>query len=80
MFNEHSKKIGISFHVGSQCMHKISYSKGIREIGNIIKKTKIIPDTINVGGGFPSIYPDLNPEPMRNFLVEIKKSQSDKRI
>ena len=37
---EHSKKLGISFHVGSQCMHKISYSKGIREIGNIIKKTK----------------------------------------
>ena len=49
---EHSKKLGISFHVGSQCMHKISYSKGIREIGNIIKKTKIIPDIINVGGGF----------------------------
>ena len=34
---EHSKKLGISFHVGSQCMHKISYSKGILEIGNIIK-------------------------------------------
>ena len=37
---EHSKKLGISFHVGSQCMEKISYSKGIREIGNIIKKNK----------------------------------------
>ena len=71
---EHSKKLGISFHVGSQCMHKISYSKGISEIGNIIKKTKIIPDIINVGGGFPSIYPDLNPEPMKNYIDEIKKS------
>ncbi len=71
---EHSKKLGISFHVGSQCMHKISYSKGIHEIGNIIKKTKIIPDVINVGGGFPSIYPDLNPEPLINYLEEIKKS------
>jgi ornithine decarboxylase len=69
---EHSKKLGISFHVGSQCMHKISYSKGIREIGNIIKKTKIIPDTINVGGGFPSVYPDLNPEPLINYINEIK--------
>ena len=69
---EHSKKLGISFHVGSQCMHKISYSKGIREIGNIIKKTKIIPDIINVGGGFPSLYPDLNPEPLDNYLNEIK--------
>ena len=70
---EHSKKLGISFHVGSQCMHKISYSKGIREIGNIIKKTKIIPDIINIGGGFPSIYPDLNPEPLANYMDNIKK-------
>ncbi len=70
---QYAKKLGISFHVGSQCMHKISYSKGIKEIGNIIKKTKIIPDTINVGGGFPSIYPDLNPEPLSNYMLEIKK-------
>ena len=39
---QHAKKIGLSFHVGSQCMHPISYSKGINEIGNIIKKTKRI--------------------------------------
>ena len=34
---QYAKKIGLSFHVGSQCMHPISYSKGIFEIGNIIK-------------------------------------------
>ncbi len=77
---DHSKKLGISFHVGSQCMHKISYSKGIREIGNIIKKTKIIPDVINVGGGFPSIYPDLNPEPLSSYLNEIKKSLKNLKL
>ena len=77
---EHSKKLGISFHVGSQCMHKISYSKGIREIGNIIKKTKIIPDFINVGGGFPSLYPDLNPEPLINYLDEIKTSLQNLKL
>ena len=71
---EHADKIGISFHVGSQCMHKISFTKAIKEVGNIIKKTKIIPDIINVGGGFPSIYPDLNPEPLENYLNEIKNS------
>ena len=38
---EHGKKVGLSFHVGSQCMHKISFSKGIEEIGNIIKKQKL---------------------------------------
>jgi ornithine decarboxylase len=71
---EHADKIGISFHVGSQCMHKISFTKAIKEVGNIIKKTKIIPDIINVGGGFPSVYPDLNPEPLENYLNEIKNS------
>ena len=53
-------------------MLKISFSKAIAEIGNIIKKTKIIPDYINVGGGFPSVYPDLNPEPLTNYMEEIK--------
>ena len=77
---EYSKKLGISFHVGSQCMHKISYSKGIREIGNIIKKTKIVPNTINVGGGFPSIYPDLNPEPLINYMEEIKKELDNLKL
>ena len=69
---EHGKKVGLSFHVGSQCMDKISFSKGIREIGNIIKKTKVNPDVINIGGGFPSIYPDLIPEPLENYMMEIK--------
>jgi len=70
----HAKKVGLSFHVGSQCMHPISYAKGIREVGNIIKKTKIIPDIINVGGGFPSVYPDLRPQPLESYIKEVKKA------
>ncbi len=70
---QYAKKIGLSFHVGSQCMHPISYTKGIADIGNIIKKTKIIPDYINIGGGFPAIYPDLVPQSLDNYFEEIKK-------
>ena len=77
---EHSKKLGISFHVGSQCMKKISYSKGIQEIGNIIKKTKIVPDIINIGGGFPAIYPDLRPEPLNNYIEEIKRGLKNLKL
>ena len=77
---EHGKKVGLSFHVGSQCMHKISFSKGIAEIGKIIKKTKIIPDVINVGGGFPAIYPDLTPEPLENYLQEIKEALKNLKL
>jgi len=70
---QYAKKIGLSFHVGSQCMHPISYTKGIADIGNIIKKTKIIPDYINIGGGFPAIYPDLVPQSLDSYFDEIKK-------
>ncbi len=77
---EHGKKVGLSFHVGSQCMHKISFSKGIAEIGKIIKKTKILPDVINVGGGFPAVYPDLTPEPLENYLKEIKFALDDLKL
>ena len=70
----HAKRVGLSFHVGSQCMHKISFAKVINEIGKIIKKTKIVPDVINVGGGFPAIYPDLIPEPLENYMDVIKQS------
>ena len=77
---QYSRKIGLSFHVGSQCMHPISYSKGINEISKIIKKTKIIPDYINVGGGFPTIYPDLIPQSLDNYFNEIKKSLENLKI
>ena len=76
----HAKKVGLSFHVGSQCMHPISYAKGISEIGNIIKKTKIIPNYINVGGGFPTIYPDLVPHDLIEYFNEIKKSLENLKL
>ena len=77
---QYAKKIGLSFHVGSQCMHPISYAKGITEVGNIIKKTKIIPDYINIGGGFPAIYPDLIPQSLDNYFTEIKKGLENLKL
>ena len=77
---QYANKIGLSFHVGSQCMHPISYTKGIAEIGNIIKKTKIVPDYINVGGGFPTIYPDLVPQSLDNYFQEIKMSLDNLKL
>ena len=77
---QYAKKIGLSFHVGSQCMHPISYSKGISEIGNIIKRTKIVPDFINVGGGFPTIYPDLIPQSIESYFKEIKDALANLKL
>ena len=80
LVKQHSKKIGLSFHVGSQCMHPISYSKGISEIANIIRKTKIVPDYLNIGGGFPTIYPDLIPPSLESYFDEIKKGLENLKI
>jgi len=77
---QYAKKIGLSFHVGSQCMHPISYAKGISDIGNIIKKTKIVPDYINIGGGFPAIYPDLVPQSLDCYFEEIKKGLTNLKL
>ena len=77
---QYAKKTGLSFHVGSQCMHPISYVKGISEVGNIIKKTKIIPDYINIGGGFPAIYPDLVPQSLDNYFEEIKRGLENLKL
>ena len=77
---QYANKLGLSFHVGSQCMHPISYAKGISEIGNIIKRTKIVPDIINVGGGFPTIYPDLVPQSMQSYFDEIRKGLKNLKL
>ncbi len=69
-----SKRFGFSFHVGSQCMHPVAYSKAIKDLGNIIKKSNILPDVINVGGGFPTTYPDLYPQPIKNYFNEIDQA------
>tara|TARA_B100001175_G_scaffold66178_1_gene54255 strand:- start:89 stop:1273 length:1185 start_codon:yes stop_codon:yes gene_type:complete len=80
LVKQYAKKIGLSFHVGSQCMHPISYTKGIKEIKNIIKKTKIIPNYINIGGGFPAIYPDLIPQNLDNYFNEIKQGLKNLKL
>ena len=77
---QYANKLGLSFHVGSQCMHPISYAKGISEIGNIIKRTKIVPDIINVGGGFPTIYPDLVPQSIQSYFDEISKGLKNLKL
>ena len=61
-------------------MHPISYTKGIGEVGNLIKKTNIIPDFIDIGGGFPTIYPDLRPQSLNNYIYEIKKALTNLKL
>jgi ornithine decarboxylase len=69
-----SKKLGICFHVGSQMMDPEAYKAALTLVGDIMRiipRTKI--DILDIGGGFPSIYPGMNPPPMEDYTEAIKE-------
>lgn len=65
------QKLGVSFHVGSQCMHPDAYRIAIRMAGEILAQSKVNVEYFNVGGGFPSIYPGMIPPAMHHFFEAI---------
>lgn len=65
-------RVGISFHVGSQAMDPQAYATALSLVRDILTDTKIDPAVIDIGGGFPSIYPDMQPPPMAHYLAAIK--------
>lgn len=66
-----AEKIGVCFHVGSQAMEPHRYYEAMSAIDNMITQTGILPDIIDVGGGFPAIYDNFSPPPMRAYMDEI---------
>ncbi len=64
-------KVGICFHVGSQCMHPDAYRIAIRMAAKAIKQAGVELDYFNVGGGFPSIYPGMIPSAMADYFDAI---------
>lgn len=66
-----AKKLGVCFHVGSQCMHPDAYRIAIRIAGKVVSRSKAKIDVLDVGGGFPSIYPGMMPPPMQLYFDAI---------
>ncbi len=69
----HAMKLGISFHVGSQCMNPNAYYTAIRLATEVIDKASVDIEYFNVGGGFPSIYPGMTPPPLKNYFEVINE-------
>ncbi len=84
LVRDKAKKLGICFHVGSQCMHPDAYRIAIRMVSGIIKDANIKIETFNVGGGFPSIYPGMIPPDIEEFFSaiheEFKKVENHQNI
>ncbi len=66
-----SKKLGICFHVGSQCMEPSEYRNAINIVKDVLEQAKVKIDVLDIGGGFPSSYPGLSPQPLKNYINEI---------
>ncbi|MCB2107961.1 MAG: type III PLP-dependent enzyme [Rhodobacteraceae bacterium] len=67
-------KVGVSFHVGSQCMDPVAYKLAIARAIDVIAKAKIKVDVLDVGGGFPATYPGMTPPPLENYMAAIKEA------
>lgn len=65
--------MGVSFHVGSQCMKPTAYQAAMAQASRAIVRAGVIVDIVDVGGGFPSIYPGMTPPPMADYVDSIHR-------
>jgi len=68
----HSEELGICFHVGSQSMNPLAYASAITRANNLIRKSGVLIDSLDVGGGFPSVYPGMQPRPLEEYIRVIE--------
>jgi ornithine decarboxylase len=69
--------LGVSFHVGSQCMRPESFRQAMEDVNGAIVKAGVVADIVDIGGGFPAIYPGMNPPPMIDYISTIKDAFED---
>jgi ornithine decarboxylase len=64
-------ELGLTFHVGSQTMTPDAYVRALSEVHKLIVKAGVVVDRLDVGGGFPSLYPGMEPAPIEAFVEAI---------
>jgi ornithine decarboxylase len=64
-------ELGLTFHVGSQTTTPDAFVTALGDVHKLIVKAGVVIDRLDVGGGFPSRYPDSEPAPLQSFLDTI---------
>ena len=67
-----AQKLGLCFHVGSQCMQPAAFGTALRIVAEMVRRAGVILDVIDVGGGFPAPYPGMIPPPFEEYIREIQ--------
>ncbi|HWH18083.1 MAG TPA: type III PLP-dependent enzyme [Allosphingosinicella sp.] len=63
--------LGICFHVGSQAMTPAAYAEAMERVRAAIVEASVTVDIVDVGGGFPSTYPGMQPPPLEAYFEVI---------
>lgn len=70
---QHCDALGICFHVGSQAMTPFAYIQAIERVRAAIAEAAVTVDIVDVGGGFPSVYPGMEPPPLEDYFAVIDR-------
>ena len=65
--------LGVCFHVGSQAMTPFAYVQALERTRAAIADAGVVIDMIDVGGGFPSVYPGMEPPPLEDYFAVIHR-------
>ena len=63
--------LGICFHVGSQAMSPAAYAEALNRVRAAIVEAAVTVDIVDVGGGFPSVYPGMEPPALETYFAVI---------
>ncbi|MBB4642015.1 type III PLP-dependent enzyme [Rhizorhapis suberifaciens] len=66
--------LGICFHVGSQAMTPHAYTQAMERVRAAIVGASVTVDVIDVGGGFPSVYPGMEPPALELYFDAIDRA------
>jgi ornithine decarboxylase len=65
-------RLGVSFHVGSQCTDPLAWRRAIQRVGHVLRDSGVALDILDIGGGFPTAYPGMDVPPLGAFMAEIE--------
>lgn len=76
----HAARLGVSFHVGSQCLDPAAYARAVALAGAAIRQAGVAVEILDVGGGYPVAYPDVVPPPLAAFTGAIAKAVAEQGL
>ena len=73
-------RMGVSFHVGSQCMRPTAFQAAMAQASRAIVRAGVMVDVVDVGGGFPSVYPGMIPPDMTDYVDSIQRGFAEMMV